>query len=1460
MKKLYFLELFLKAKTDSINKKLYLMLLICLSVNVYSQVTYTSIQNGNFTDPATWGTTTAPSITDHVIVSNGTTVTLTEIVSITNATINGTLNSSETSPEFTVLGNLIVNTGGLLNGVFYVSNPWGGYNSAIQLSVSGNITNNGRIDLSEGSYYSPEGVLFLNGSTVQTISGIGTFGGTFYATSSSNNGAVINQLKINNTSIATPNVIWNFNNIKIKSSLEIINARVSLNSNKLTIGNYNTAVLSCTEGNGFISGTIGRWYGTYDNFTPFASGSDYDNNNAKFPFITSNGKNRNAFVIRTNDSSSNFTEGELAIAYFDGSGVTSGFSILDGAYTVTDVFEGAWSVSKDSNYAFLNGTHSIGFSIEDAYLISNGNTRIFKTNETFVGNHLSGSTTPFASRVGLLDSDLNNTFLVGYNTTLDTPITSVQSGNWNSPSTWSNNAIPTCSDVIRILSGHTVTVNSASVTNGLEISEGGFLICDSNSLTIGCTNNNSSFVNKGTFTLNNGTVNVNGNMVHHNGSTFNQSNGDIVIDGNKNGNSSTSTDQTLLKIGNSTLNLVAGNITIVDPPVVNSSLVTTHSITSITPCVGWFCFYSTNIYLDSMTDIAVGQIITGNGIPAGTTVAEVNTIDGYINTNPSLPATGLTLPLNISFYQINNAPMAFVYDSELNYTIGENHNFKIGDGISTEKSIVTKDGFNCNFRFSNGVLSLNNLIINALDPINRFVNLDDKNRNYNNVVMHVQNNFTILNGKLKGAGVNTFYGGNIINNGELFCNNITHLGNYDNGNFVSTNKAQTISGIGIFNAQTDLSLNTVYNMGSVSELKVNNTNTSGVTFTIPFDVTNTLTMEEGIIHTSTSSLLRIGAPSLYYNGTINGNFGDNCYIDGPVSRNIGGGQNAANLTNGTGFDSNFLFPVGKTSYNPIWVAVTTTSGFEVPGTLLRVESFDTNSGIPSSNIAFLSQNRWEITKTDGTFTDFDIRVGDAATTESHIIVQAPTANGVYDIDFGITSTFTAGTPNTLTSNSGPLPYSSFKGFISTSRQSECSVVSPGNTITSATTICNGKNVNLSIENIILGEGISYQWQSSSDGIIFTNIINETSTQCTVSPLTTTYYRCNVSCSFSSTTVPSVPVMISLNNPITSTTGATICQPATSTTLSATTSTGTVQWYASQIGGVAIAQGNSFTTPDITTTTTYYVGTETNTPGGTAGMTFTSGYPNSSVNRGLAFDLSNSIILNSVQVHPNQFPGGTGVQPITIRVLQNGIQVPGTTPVVFTPNTNSDWSPSSSIGQVVILNYALSAGTGYSLEVSAGISPDNSLAYTDLYPSPYPMTNGPVSIMGGIDNGVINGYEYNYFFNWVVTEVCSSERAPVTATVMTEEECNLSSTDNQSSLSIIAYPNPYSNSFYLDSTSNSASDLNVKIYDITGRLLENKKIESSKINSTSFGENFPTGIYNVIINQDNNFKSIQLIKK
>lgn len=73
------------------------------------------------------------------------------------------------------------------------------------------------------------------------------------------------------------------------------------------------------------------------------------------------------------------------------------------------------------------------------------------------------------------------------------------------------------------------------------------------------------------------------------------------------------------------------------------------------------------------------------------------------------------------------------------------------------------------------------------------------------------------------------------------------------------------------------------------------------------------------------------------------------------------------------------------------------------------------------------------------------------------------------------------------------------------------------------------------------------------------------------------------------TISYVPGTLTINSipVITGTITGTICGSGT-VTLGATSSVGTINWFAAESGGTVLESGNSFTTPVITTTTTYYV--------------------------------------------------------------------------------------------------------------------------------------------------------------------------------------------------------------------------------------------------------------------------------
>ena len=69
--------------------------------------------------------------------------------------------------------------------------------------------------------------------------------------------------------------------------------------------------------------------------------------------------------------------------------------------------------------------------------------------------------------------------------------------------------------------------------------------------------------------------------------------------------------------------------------------------------------------------------------------------------------------------------------------------------------------------------------------------------------------------------------------------------------------------------------------------------------------------------------------------------------------------------------------------------------------------------------------------------------------------------------------------------------------------------------------------------------------------------------------------------------------------------------------------------------------------------------------------------------------------------------------------------------------------------------------------------------------------------------------------------------------------------------VVAYPNPSSSEFTIETSAKGA--INAKVYDMQGRLVENA-------NSTQVGSSLAPGVYNVIVSQGVNTKSVRVIKK
>jgi hypothetical protein len=371
-----------------------------------------SIASGNWSNPATWDVGRAPNASDTVIISTGHTVT-SDLAnqSCTRLTVQGIFTYGTTPADFRVLENLTVSVGGLIN-VFQ------GTTGKI-LRIGGNLTNNGRINASVGT--TAVGTINLFGSTMQTVSGSGTFGGTVANTTTTNDVSVINILVIENTTPGWPNIDWQIpGTIRFKNGLNLQRGKINLNGNTWIIGNYNTApTLTCPDTCGIMNGIIGRWFTTATGGSAITAGAVPISTLGLFPFYSSTGARRHLWLQKAGSVTGN-AAGELMATFSSGAPV-SGVSYVDtsvSTYTVDSYNNDRWSFTAGSTYVH-SGTHTIAFAAPGTFNPSNNNHRAMLSDGSFVGRHQNANGLPLVQRINLTTAQLTSApgFVMGYNST-----------------------------------------------------------------------------------------------------------------------------------------------------------------------------------------------------------------------------------------------------------------------------------------------------------------------------------------------------------------------------------------------------------------------------------------------------------------------------------------------------------------------------------------------------------------------------------------------------------------------------------------------------------------------------------------------------------------------------------------------------------------------------------------------------------------------------------------------------------------------------------------------------------------------------------------------------------------------------------------------------------------------------------------------------------------------------------
>ncbi|WP_309640239.1 T9SS type A sorting domain-containing protein [Flavobacterium sp.] len=91
--------------------------------------------------------------------------------------------------------------------------------------------------------------------------------------------------------------------------------------------------------------------------------------------------------------------------------------------------------------------------------------------------------------------------------------------------------------------------------------------------------------------------------------------------------------------------------------------------------------------------------------------------------------------------------------------------------------------------------------------------------------------------------------------------------------------------------------------------------------------------------------------------------------------------------------------------------------------------------------------------------------------------------------------------------------------------------------------------------------------------------------------------------------------------------------------------------------------------------------------------------------------------------------------------------------------------------------------------------------------------------------------------------------------------SLATISNESVSDIVtAYPNPFQDVFKLSMNAISSEAIQVEVYDMLGKEIEDLNVEATRMNDFTIGQNYPSGFYNLKVSQGDKTQTIRMIKQ
>ncbi|MGL2966864.1 T9SS type A sorting domain-containing protein [Flavobacterium sp. XGLA_31] len=141
------------------------------------------------------------------------------------------------------------------------------------------------------------------------------------------------------------------------------------------------------------------------------------------------------------------------------------------------------------------------------------------------------------------------------------------------------------------------------------------------------------------------------------------------------------------------------------------------------------------------------------------------------------------------------------------------------------------------------------------------------------------------------------------------------------------------------------------------------------------------------------------------------------------------------------------------------------------------------------------------------------------------------------------------------------------------------------------------------------------------------------------------------------------------------------------------------------------------------------------------------------------------------------------------------------------------------------------------------------------------TSGFTDIVGATGNSyvVTNPAVGANYFRVKMSNTCGVEVFGTAITVW-YKDCTPAKAEVKVPFNVVAYPNPYTANFNLSLTTSSVDTVGVAIYDMTGKLIDQRTVRPSEVSDLQVGDRYPSGVYNVVVTQGSEVKTLRVIKR